>query len=102
MAKQAFLTEMEARLKEFDEKMARLAARPKLKSERARQEREKTYFFLKARRDELRERLRQAEAAPDGGWSRFKASAELIYEDMARHMDETSERIEGPEHVGLY
>ena len=102
MARQQFMTEMEARLKDFDDRLARLAARPRPKSEQARMEREKTYYFLKARRDELREHLAQAAATPDAGWGKFKASVERVYQDMVQYMDETCARIDGPENAGLY
>lgn len=102
MVRQQFMTEMDVRLKEFDDKLARLAARPRPKSEQARMEREKTYYFLKARRDELRDQLQQAQATPDDGWHKFKASMERVYEDMVRYMDETCAKIDGPEHAGLY
>jgi hypothetical protein len=102
MVRQEFLSEMQAKLEAFDAQMAQLASRPKAQSERARQEREKTYFFLKARRDELRERLKQAESASEDGWNKFKVSVEKIYTDMVQTMDEACNRIDGPEHAGLY
>ncbi len=102
MARQEFMTEMEARLKDFDDKMTRLAARPKPKNEQAKAEREKTYFFLKARRDELRDQLAQAAATPDAAWNKFKASVEKVYTDMVQYMEETCARIDGPENAGLY
>lgn len=102
MAKQQFMNEMELRLKEFDEKMAKLSARPRPKSESARMELEKTYYFLKAKRDELREQLKIAEAATDDAWHKLKASVERIYEEMVRYMDETCAKIDGPENAGLY
>lgn len=102
MVKQQFMSEMETRLKDFDEKMEKLAARPRPKSEHARMELEKTYYFLKARRDELRDQLKAAEAATDDGWHPFKAKAEKVYQDMVRYMDETCARIDGPENAGLY
>jgi len=102
MVKQEFLAEMESRLEAFDAKMAQLAARPKPTGERARLEREKTYFFLKAKRDELREQLKQAESTADEGWNKFKASVEHVYADMVRGMDEACNRIDGPEEAGLY
>lgn len=102
MVKQQFMHEMEMRLKDFDEKMARLAARPKPKSEHARAELEKTYYFLKARRDELRDQLKGAQATPDDRWHTFTASVEKVYADMAQYMDETCARIDGPENAGLY
>ncbi|OIO06158.1 MAG: hypothetical protein AUJ49_00210 [Desulfovibrionaceae bacterium CG1_02_65_16] len=102
MVKQEFLAEMEAKLEAFDAKMAQLAARPKPKGERARLEREKSYFFLKAKRDEIRDQLKQAETAGDDGWSKFKTSVEHVYADMVRGMDEACNRIDGPEEAGLY
>ena len=102
MVKQQFMNEMETRLKEFDEKMARLSARPKPKAEKARLELEKTYFFLKAKRDELRDQLKAAEATPDDGWHTFKTSVEKVYKDMVQYMDETCAKIDGPENAGLY
>lgn len=102
MARQQFMTEMEAKLVEFDERMSRLAARPKPSGEQARLEREKTYCFLKARRDELRDQLKAAEAAKDDGWHPIKAAVEKLYLDMVRYMDETCARIDGPENAGLY
>ncbi len=102
MVKQQFMSEMEIRLKEFDEKMEKLAGRPRPKSEKARMELEKTYYFLKARRDELRDQLKAAEATPDDGWHKVKAAVEKVYLDMVRYMDETCARIDGPENAGLY
>jgi len=102
MAREQFLSEMEKRLKEFDEKMAQLAARPKPKSEKGRAEREKTYYLLKARRDGLRDQLKEAETTPDDGWHRFKTSVEKVYVDMVQYMEETCARIDGPENAGLY
>jgi hypothetical protein len=96
------MNEIELRLKEFDEKMAKLSARPRPKSESARMELEKTYYFLKAKRDELREQLKIAEAATDDAWHKLKASVERIYEEMVRYMDETCAKIDGPENAGLY
>ncbi|MDR3641798.1 MAG: hypothetical protein P4L39_10800 [Humidesulfovibrio sp.] len=102
MVRQEFLSEMEAKLQAFDVKMAQLAARPKPQSERGKMEREKSYYFLKARRDELRDQLRQAEAGPgDDGWNKVKTSIERVYEDMVHTMDEVCNSIEGPEQVGL-
>lgn len=100
--RQQFISDMEARLKEFDEKMVQLAARPKAKSELARTERERTYFHLKAQRDSLRDQLREATATPDDAWHHFKASVEKVYEDMVQYMDETCAKIDGPENAGLY
>jgi len=102
MARQEFLSEMEAKLAAFDTKMAQLAARPKPKGERAALEREKTYYFLKAQRDELRAQLKQAEAASDDAWNKFKVSVERVYTEMVHSMDEACNRIEGPEEAGLY
>ncbi|MDO9633265.1 MAG: hypothetical protein Q7I92_15305 [Humidesulfovibrio sp.] len=102
MVKQQFMNEMETRLKTFDANMEKLKARPKPKSEHARAELEKTYFLLKARRDELRDQLKAAEAATDDGWHPIKAKAEKVYEDMVRYMDETCAKIDGPENAGLY
>jgi len=102
MVKQQFMVEMEMRLKEFDGKLARLGARPRPKSEKARMELEKTYYFLKAKRDELRDQLKAAAASPDDGWQKIKTAAEKLYEDMARYMDETCAKIDGPENAGLY
>jgi len=102
MAKQQFMSEMETRLDDFDQKMERLKARSKPKSEKARAELEKTYFFLKAQRDELRDQLKTAEATPDDAWHAFKASVEKVYQDMVHYMDETCARIDGPENAGLY
>ena len=102
MVKQQFMNEMESKLKEFDEKMARLSARPRPKSEKARQELEKTYYFLKARRDELRDQLKQAANTPDDAWHKFKASMEKVYGDMVQYMEETCAKIDGPENAGLY
>jgi protein tyrosine/serine phosphatase len=96
------MNEMETRLKDFDEKMNKLAARPRPKSEKARMEMEKTYYFLKAKRDELRNQLMSAEDDTDDGWHRFKAATEKVYEDMVRYMDETCAKIDGPENAGLY
>ncbi|MBU1041893.1 MAG: hypothetical protein KKF77_12410 [Proteobacteria bacterium] len=102
MVRQQFMSEMETRLKDFDAKMDRLAARPRPKSEKARMELEKTYYFLKAKRDELREQLMSAEAGTDDAWHKFKAATEKVYEDMVRYMDETCAKIDGPENAGLY
>ena len=102
MVRQQFMTEMEVRLTEFDDKLARLAARPRPKSEQARVEREKTYYFLKARRDELRDQLAQAASTPDDAWHKFKASMEKVYGDMVQYMEETCAKIDGPENAGLY
>lgn len=87
MVRQEFLSEMEQKLRQFDEKLDRLAARPRPKSEQARLEREKTYFYLQASRAELRERLKQAEYAPTESWREFTQSMRNIYENMARRMD---------------
>ena len=86
MARQQFLSEMETKLKEFDLKMERLAAHPTPRDEGAKLEREKTYFFLKASRAELREKLRQAQYTPDESWREFKGSLENLYEGMAQQM----------------
>jgi hypothetical protein len=102
MVKQQFLSDMEQRIRAFDEQLERFSARPRPKSEKARMELEKTYYFLKARRDELRDQLKAAEASPDDGWHKLKAAAEKVYEDMVRYMDETCARIDGPENAGLY
>ena len=102
MVKQQFMSEMETRLAEFDVKLERLAARPRPKNEKARMELEKTYYFLKARRDELRDQLKAAEATPDDGWHKVKAAVEKVYQDMVRYMDETCAKIDGPENAGLY
>lgn len=87
MVRQEFLSEMEQRLRQFDERLDRLAARPKPKGERARLEREKIYFQLQASRAELRERLRMAEYAPVESWREFTESMNQVYENMARHME---------------
>ncbi|MDP2848803.1 MAG: hypothetical protein Q8O35_11525 [Humidesulfovibrio sp.] len=87
MVRQEFLSEMEQKLRQFDEKLERLAARPRPKSEHARLEREKTYFYLQASRAELRERLKQTEYAPMESWREFTQSMRKIYENMARRMD---------------
>lgn len=102
MSKQEFLSEMQAKLKEFDAKMTQLSARPKPKGERARLEREKTYYFLKAKRDQIRDEMAQAEKATEESASAFKASMECIYADMVQVMDETCNSIDGPEQAGLY
>ena len=74
MSKQEFLSEMQAKLKEFDAKMSQLSARPKPKSEHARLEREKTYYFLKAKRDEIRDQMKLAEKATEEAAGAFKTS----------------------------
>jgi len=102
MPRQQFMDEMQMRLKAFDANMEKLKARPKPKSEHAQVELEKTYYLLKARRDELRDQLKAAEAATDEGWHPIKDKAEKVYEDMVRYMDETCARIDGPENAGLY
>jgi hypothetical protein len=87
MKRQEFIHEMEARLKGFDAQMERLVARPRPAGERARQELEKTYFLLKARRSELREQLRHMTTLPEDGWDAFRHSVERMYADMSHSMD---------------
>jgi hypothetical protein len=87
MVRQQFLSEMESKLREFDERLDRLAARPKPKSERARQERERIHFHLLASRAELRERLRQAGYTPDESWREFKDAMQGVYEGMAQRLE---------------
>lgn len=89
MVRQEFLSGMQEKLKEFDEKMERLALRPVPKGESARLEREKTYCFLKASRAELSERLKQAQYTPDESWQEFKGSMQRVFEDMARRLDKS-------------
>lgn len=101
MLRQQFLTEMEARLRQFDERLDRLAARPQPKSQRARQERERIYFHLQASRAELRERLRQAGYAPNESWREFKEAMQSVYDGMARRLDEAAaEEPDGEDSVG--
>ena len=102
MARQKFIAEMETKLKEFDAKLAQLAARPAPKSEEARLGREKTYKALRAQQDGLRDKLRQASATPDDAWHKFKDSMEQVYVDMVKYMDEACNKIDGPEDAGLY
>jgi ribosome recycling factor len=90
MARQQFLYEMENRLKAFDEQMSKLANKPKAASERAQQEREKTYFFLKAKRAELREQLAKANSLPEDAWDKFQQSVERVFNDMSSSMDEAA------------
>lgn len=90
MARQQFLYEMENRLKAFDEQMTRLANRPKAASERAQQERDKTYFFLKAKRAELRTELDRGKTLPEDAWDKFQASVERVFNDMSRSMGEAA------------
>lgn len=87
MARQMFINEMEQKLREFDEKLERLAAGPEPKSERGRLERVKTQLHLRASKAELAERLRQALRTPDESWNEFKDSMQRMYENMARHVD---------------
>lgn len=87
MIRQEFIHQMEARLKAFDVQMEKLAARPRPAGERARQELEKTYYLLKAKRAELREQLRQLATLPEDGWDKFQASVERVYADMSQSMD---------------
>ncbi len=101
MSKQEFLSEMQAKLKEFDVKMAQLSARPKPKGEHARLEREKTYYFLKAKRDEIRDQMKLVEKATEEAAGAFKTSMKRIYDDMVRVMDDTCNSIDGPEQAGL-
>lgn len=89
MVRQEFLSGMQARLKEFDEKLERLALRPAPKGEGARLEREKTYYYLKASRAELAERLKQARYTPDASWQEFKDAMQRVFEDMARRLDKS-------------
>lgn len=88
MIRQEFIHQMEARLKAFDAQMEKLVARPRPAGERARQELEKTYYLLKARRAELREQLRELANLPEDGWDKFQASVERVYAEMSHSMDE--------------
>jgi len=94
MKRQEFIHQMEARLKEFDAQMERLSLRPRPAGEHARQELDKTYCLLKAKRAELREQLRHMATLPEDGWDKFGAAVERVYADMSRSMDET---MAGPE-----
>lgn len=87
MARQMFINEMEQKLREFDEKLERLAAGPEPRSERGRLERVKTQLHLRASKAELAERLRQALRTPDESWHEFTDSMRRMYENMARHVD---------------
>jgi hypothetical protein len=87
MAKQMFINEMEQKLREFDEKLERLAARPEPRSERGRLERVKTQLHLRASKAELAERLRQAMHTPDESWHEFTDSMRRMYDNMARNVD---------------
>ena len=89
MVRQEFLSGMQEKLREFDEKLERLALGSAPKSESARLEREKTYSFLKASRAELSERLKQAQYTPDASWQEFKDAMQRVFEDMARRLDKS-------------
>ena len=102
MARQEFIADMEAKLREFETKLSRMAERSRPTDDQARLECEKKYHYLRTRRDELRDQLRQAAAAPDDAWQKFKVSLEKVYEDMVRYMDEVGNKIDGPEDAGLY
>ncbi len=86
MVRQRFVSDMQTRLREFEDKLARLAEGPAPRSESARLERLKTYYYLKACHAELGERLREEQYTPDESWREFKNSLELVYEDMARQL----------------
>lgn len=90
MLRQQFLSEMEARLRQFDERLDRLDARPQPKSQRARQERERIHFHLLASRAELRERLRQAGYTPNESWREFKQAMQSVYDGMARRLEDAA------------
>ena len=95
MVRKQYISEMERKLREFEEKLAQLAEKPAPKSENARLERLKTYYYLKASHAELCEKLRQAQYTPDESWREFKNSLELVYEDMARQMAGAEDPDEG-------
>lgn len=88
MVRQQFLSEMEQKLRAFDERLDRLAARPLPKSPRARAERERLHFHLLAGRAELRERLRHAGYAPDESWREFKEAMQSVYDGLARRLED--------------
>lgn len=90
MPRQLFIHEMEQKLRELDEKLDRLAARPAPQSERGRLERIKTQLHLKASKAELAERLRQVLHTPDESWLEFKDSMQRMYESMVRHVDSSA------------
>lgn len=90
MARQLFIREMEQKLREFDEKLERLEARPAPKSERGRLERTKTQLHLRASKTELAERLREALHTPDDSWLEFKDSMQRVYDNMVRHVDSSA------------
>ena len=102
MMDQTFISEMEEKLKGFETKLAQLAACPKSQNDKARLEREKRYHVLRTRQDALRDEIRKAALVPGDEWGAFKASLEKTYEGMVRTMDETLNRIDGPEDAGLY
>jgi multidrug resistance efflux pump len=90
MVRQQFLSEMEQKLRAFDERLDHLAARPLPRSPRAQAERERQHFHMLAGRAELRERLRHAGYTPDESWRDFKEAMQSVYDGLARRLDKAA------------
>jgi hypothetical protein len=85
--KTSFITAMEARLKELDGKMEMAAGRLKQSAEADKLDSQKQYFYYKALRSQLLDKIASAQAGPDEDWEVHKAAMETVYNEMAGYFD---------------
>lgn len=87
MPRQSFISQMQRRLDELDNKLERLSGRPAARAERGRLEREKTRLHLLACRAELRERLSSVLGAPETAWRELAESLSRDYEGLVQSVE---------------
>ncbi len=85
--KTAFITALEARVRELDGKLEAAAGRIKQSAEADKLDSQKQYFYYKALRAQLQEKIAQAQAGPDEDWDSHKAALETVYNEMAGYFD---------------
>ncbi|MEW5772808.1 MAG: hypothetical protein AB1916_04725 [Thermodesulfobacteriota bacterium] len=83
----AFITSLEARIRDLDGKMEAAADKVRKSGAADMLENQKQYYYYKALRSELLDKIAQARSGTDEDWDAHKAALETVYNEMAGYFD---------------
>ena len=82
-----YISALEARIQELDIKMNTAADKIRKAGNADKLDSQKEYFYYKALRAQITDKIVQARHAGDADWQTHKAALETVYNEMVGYMD---------------
>lgn len=82
-----YIAALEARIKELDGKMEAAAERIRKTGGEEKLDSQKQYFYYKALRSQITDKIEQAKSAGEEDWNTHKVALEAVYDEMVGYMD---------------